>query len=150
MTIQHLASVVPGALSLVKQRDSRFGLIHSCASYCQRPLICMTKGVFTPVQALRRHERKVSTLRQEHGITPSAQDSPWQVGSSVFITFKAARVAGPLATRLVPVASRRVLSSWGRLLPHSRVGRGGSGVSGVVVAGHSTPLKANHSPFGVG
>ena len=113
-------------------------------------LICVTKGVFTSEQALRHHKHKVSTLHQQHDTATSAQHSPWEIGSSVFITFQAARGARPLATRLVPIASRRILSSWGWLLPHSRVGRGGGGVSGVVVAGHSTPLKANHSPLGVG
>ena len=74
---------------------------------------------------------------------------PWKVGRSVLVTFKAASIARPLTARLVPVASRRVLSPRGWLLPHSRVCRGRSRVGGVVVTGYRPPLKANDAPFGV-
>ena len=74
---------------------------------------------------------------------------PWKVGRSVLVTFKASSVARPLSARLVPVASRRVLSPRGWLLPHSRVCRGRSRVSGVVVTGYRPPLKAYDAPFGI-
>jgi len=74
---------------------------------------------------------------------------PWKVSRSVLVTFKAASIARPLTARLVPVASRRVLSPRGWLLPHSRVCRGRSRVSGVVVTGYRPPLKADDAPFGV-
>ncbi len=76
-------------------------------------------------------------------------DLPWKVCRSVLVTFKAASIARPLTARLVPVASRRVLSPRGWLLPHSRGCRGRSRVSGVVVTGYRPPLKANDTPFGV-
>jgi len=74
---------------------------------------------------------------------------PWKVGRSVLVTFKAASIARPLTARLVPVASRRVLSPRGWLLPHSRGCRGRSRVGGVVVTGYRPPLKADDAPFGV-
>ena len=75
--------------------------------------------------------------------------SPWKDDRGVLITFKAATVAWPLTAGLVPVPSRRVLSSSRRLLANGRIGRGGSWVSRVVVTWHRTPLKANDTPFGI-
>ena len=75
--------------------------------------------------------------------------SPWQIGSGVLVTFKTARVAWPLTARLIPVASRGVLSSWGRLLTNGRVGRGRSRVRRIVVTWYRAPLKANDAPLGV-
>ena len=139
-----LCTVQKRSAGFTSRYDSGFAVCHgvkAAASTVHRP--------WSASQYIQRPFNRCVHQHSAHQLDSVHVNLPWKVGRRVLVTFKAASIARPLTARLVPVASRRVLSPRGRLLPHSRVCRGRSWVGRVVVTGYRPPLKANDAPFGV-